>query len=182
MTYTGPTAESWLQLTATLDFSSPVGFTLGQPLVNGSDFTTPADPGLTSPGTVLSNDTGMMTPCAPAAIANIVTLESGSDIPMIEGMGPAALVSETIIDTQIRIIALNFTTLFETQPGVEYLFAIIEFQLAGNQGDGEVSLSFTPDIIVSGGNSVSNLLTSLIADTSDGYIRIMENQIVLIDL
>jgi len=173
MTYTGPASENWDQLQARLTYTLPSGtFLNGDPFVNVSDFNNPPKAGLTDPGTVMTNSSATTTPCVQADIINRVTLGQGPAIDLMTGVANASLVDETV-DTgmqQINISSVNFAgTLFSTDPGVEYLFAIIEFPLAGNEGNGQIDLNFE-----AGFNALINPTTNLAASTTDGFIQVFE--------
>lgn len=178
MTYSDDASNSdWSQVTSNLDYTAPAGFLAGDPIVNISKFAAaPGDPGLTDPGTVLNNGKGVMTPCAPADIINSVNSNNGANINLHFGNG-TGLTSEVVNTGTGRITtsALNFTgTMFTLEPGVEVLYAIVEFPLAANQGTGQIDLSFTPNAVVADGNIVSDGLTTLNAVTDDGFVQVFD--------
>ncbi len=173
MTFTGPASVDWFQLQSRVSYTLPSGtFLAGNPFVNVSDFNNPPKAGLTSPGTVQTNTGGTTTPCAPGDIINRVTLGQGPAINLMTGVTNADLVDETV-DTglmTINISSVKFSqAMFTTDPGVEYLFAIIEFPLAGNQGNGQIDINF-----VGGFNSLINPTTNLAATTTDGFVQVFE--------
>jgi hypothetical protein len=177
MTFTDGPSSNWSQVTSTLDYTAPAGFLSGNPFVNVSDFANPPKAGLTNPGTPMTNSSAVSTPCAAVDIINAPTLGTGPTISLMTGNGPASLVNEAVntVTGRVDITSIIFVgDLFTTDPGVEYLFAILEFPLAANQGTGEITIDFTPNGVVADGNIVVTPGTTLNAVTDDGFIQVFD--------
>jgi len=178
MTYEGASDSDWSQVTSTLDYTLPSGtFLDGDPFVTVSKYAAaPGDPGLTDPGTVITNGKAETTPCVPADIINSVNQNLGADINFHFGNG-TSLTSE-LVNTgtgRITLSALNFGgTMYTLQPGVEVLYAVVEFPLATGEGTGQIDIEFTPDAVVADGNIISDGVTTLNAVTDDGFIQVFE--------
>jgi hypothetical protein len=177
MTYEGGMDSNWAQVTSTLDYTAPVGFLSGDPFVTVSKYAAaPGAPGLTDPGTVITNGKAEVTPCVPADIINSVNQNLGANINFHFGNG-TSLTSE-LVNTgtgRVTLSALNFGgTMYTLQPGVEVLYAVIEFPLAANQGTGQIDINFTPNGVVADGNIISDGVTTLNAITDDGFIQVFD--------
>lgn len=176
MTYEGPANSDWSQVTSTLDYTAPVGFLSGDPFITVSKYSAaPGAAAITNPGTVITNGKGDMTPCAPADIINSATL-GGGNVNFHFGNG-TSLTSE-LVNTgtgRVTLSALNFGgTMYTLQPGVEVLYAILEFPLAANQGTGQIDVEFTPNGVVADGNIISDGVTTLNAITDDGFVQVFD--------
>jgi len=178
MDYTGPTS-TWGHFEASLDFAYPAGFlsaTTG--FVDLSDFSVPGDPGIASPGLVLSNSSASTTPCAIADIFNSATL-GGVAVPFMTGAGGApAVVTEAYVDGgagtgTIDLTSLSFGSLFTTEDGQSYLMAIIEFPLAGPGTNGQIDVTFR------NAGPADNFITDGVTTVNpglflDGYVQVFD--------
>lgn len=178
-TYNGGAAASWAQVVSTLDYTAPAGFLAGDPFVNVSDFAATPKGGLTNPGSAQDNGSGGVTSCAAGDIINRATL-GGTAIDLAGGTGPGNLINQSVntVTGRIDVSSSHFTqNMFTTQPGVEVLFAIIEFPLAAGQGNGQIDITFVPDAVVTDGNILTDIdLNTETATLDDGFIQVFQTQ------
>jgi hypothetical protein len=180
LTYTGPAADSFSQITTTIDYAAPAGFLAAAPMF--ADFAQNAGEGIrdTNGGTAGGGDlllanVGSSQCAATGNILNNVTENSVAESVFMTGIAAAGFVTGSDSGTRITLTISDFThDIVTLTPGTKYLFAVLEFPLAGSQGTGQVDVNFTPDADASNGNIISKTGTTIKAQLSNGYIQVFD--------
>jgi hypothetical protein len=172
--------QDWQSLSMALEYNLNNGVSLsGNPIAQLSDFVgsnNTAEPGITNPGTPLDGSS-----CAAADVINTAT-QGGSasnfipSEPVPNSSGAAAFTTENVntASQTISLAGLNFSDVFRTDDGTEYLAAIVSFPVAATPPAGSsIEVGFASG---TGQNTISRISGTLDANgsTTDGGAGFLE--------
>lgn len=185
VTYTGGGAasESFMQITSTLNYTAPAGFLAGVPQLAHFGFN--AGLGLTdgNGATAGGGDSTILYGTGGAAAAactspntlNSVT-ENGAPVETFMAFDNASNLDSVSVNAgtgAVSVTVSHFSSdLFTLDQGTRYLFAVLEFPLAADQGTGQIDLDF--DTVVPDGNIVNRTGLTVTAQLDNGYVQVFD--------
>ena len=170
---------SYFQLTTNITYADPNNLLGGAPFIadfytNGSATGVVDGNGASAGGgAVLSSITALTSTCGTGDILNSATENGALPLLFMPNLDTAGFNSDTYGAGTIALTVSDFAhNVFTLAPGVKQLFAVIEFPLAGAQGNGQIDIAFNPNVL--DGNICASPAGADQAALNDGFIQVFD--------